>query len=231
MFSTQVERPWNFRIEIQDNKKSLRSEDLKYFVRGRNGSLNFSRLTATTPDEAQGGCVTQGKGDDFDQDIGKCISLIRNQYPCSSQKASFHCLKRQLHWKTPCEIHGNSVQAEVAQAAKRQFRELRRTFRIFSLSLMCSWVPEKNNVSDFRRSWTVLQAGLSQVFADLICKFSQFDLSQLKSSQCVIQLMMVRSIVLLVLDACGVLGNLLLAFFAIRILAFGQDKRLKDYQK
>eukprot|EP00434_Breviolum_minutum_P039197 symbB.v1.2.034798.t1/scaffold4525.1/size38475/3 len=77
--------------------------DLKYFVRGRYGSLNLSRLTANTPDEA-----------------------------------------------------------EVAQAAKRQFRELR------------------------------------------------------------------RSMVLLVLDACGVLGNLMLAFFALRILAFGKDSLSSD---
>ena len=50
-------------------------------------------------------------------------------------------------------------------------------------------------------------------------------------SQGVIQLMivLVRSMVLLVLDACGVLGNLMLAFFALRILAFGKDSKLGGF--
>lgn len=133
------------------------------------------------------------------------FKLIRNQYPCSSNK-SFISLPQTsiLHWNNPpCEIHGNSVQAEVAQAAKRQFRELRRTFHIFSLC-----VPEKQGDSDFG------------IIVD------QLEPTQIISS-CVIQLMifLVRSMVLLVLDACGVLGNLMLAFFALRILAFGQDRK------
>lgn len=77
------------------------------------------------------------------------FKLIRNQYPCSS-KESFISLPQTsiLHWNNPpCEIHGNSVQAEVAQAAKRQFRELRRTFRIFSLCVpeRTTWLRFRNN--------------------------------------------------------------------------------------
>ena len=158
-----------FELEFKTPKKSLSAEDLKYFVRGRYGSLNLSRLTANTPDEAPlGMCARKVKVDDFDQVFWWNPFQIASEIniPAVPTKASFHCLKRQFStgttppWWNPWI---SSVQAEVAQAAKRQFRELRRTFRIFSLC-----VPEKQGDSDFGPSWT----DLSQLKSSLKVSFS-----------------------------------------------------------
>ena len=98
-----------FELEFKTPKKSLSAEDLKYFVRGRYGSLNLSRLTANTPDEAPlGMCARKVKVDDFDQVFWWNPFQIASISLQFQQKLHFIAsnVNSPLEQPPPGEIHG-----------------------------------------------------------------------------------------------------------------------------
>lgn len=155
-------------------------------------------------------CARKCKGGRFwPSFIGEIhFKLIRNQYPCSSNK-SFISLPETsiLHWNNPPLVKSMAFLSAGwgGTGGKTTIQGVAKDFSY--LFLMCSWKNKVTLISDHR--------GPTYKPTPII-------------TSCVIQLMivLVRSMVLLVLDACGVLGNLMLAFFALRILAFGQDSKL-----